>query len=135
MVDPTIAIIGAGALSTRRIYPYIDAAGAVLVGVCNLERDKAERNARRFGGRVYDDFREMLNRESPDGVIICVGTEGHAELAPVVLQMGYPVYAEKSPAPSSAAALEVGRVAKETGLLCMTAFKKRYTVANNRERD
>jgi len=85
LVDPTIAIIGAGALSTRRIYPYIGAAGAVLVGVCDLERDKAERNARRFGGCVYDDFREMLNRESPDGVIICVGPEGHAELAPVVL--------------------------------------------------
>lgn len=45
------------------------------------------------------------------------------------------MYTEKPPAPSSAAALEVGRVAKETGLLCTTAFKKGYTVANNRARD
>jgi predicted dehydrogenase len=107
----------------------------VLVGVCDLDKDKAERNARRFGGRVYVNFREMLNQESPDGVIICVGPEGHAELAPIVLRMGYPVYTEKPPAHSAEAALAVARVAAETGLLCTTAFKKRYALANNRAKE
>ena len=132
MPDPRIAIVGAGGLSSRRIYPYIGAAGAQLVGVCDLGRGKAERNARRFGGRVYTDLEEMLDSERPDGAVICIGPEQHAALAPVVLKKGIPVYTEKPPAPTAEAAFEVARVSHETGVLCTTAFKKRYTVAYTR---
>jgi predicted dehydrogenase len=135
MSDPRLCIIGAGSLSTRRIYPYIGAAGAQLVGVCDLDREKAERNARRFGGAVYDDPERMLAAEQPDGVIICIGPEQHAELAPMVMHRGFPVYTEKPPAATAAQALAVARVSQETGKLCTTAFKKRYNVAYNRARE
>lgn len=135
MSDPRIAIIGAGGLSSKRIYPYIGAAGAQLVGVCDLDREKAERNVRRFGGNVYTDLHVMLDAEKPDGVILCIGPEAHAELAPVVLRKGYPVYTEKPPAPTAQAAFAVAQIAHETGRLCTTAFKKRYAVANNRARE
>jgi predicted dehydrogenase len=127
--DPRICIIGAGRLSTERIYPYIGAAGAELVGICDLDAEKAQRNARRFGGAVYCDVAAMLAEQKPDGVVICVGPEAHATLAKMVMKLGYPVYTEKPPALSAADALAVARVAKETGLLCTTAFKKRYNHA------
>jgi len=103
-----ICIVGAGNLS------------------CDIDSEKAERNARRFGGTVYEDMEKMLDVEQPDGVIICIGPEAHAALAPVVMRRGIPVYTEKPPAASSAAALEVARVSAQTGVLCTTAFKKRY---------
>lgn len=132
MSEPRICIIGAGNLSTRRIYPYIGAAGGSLLGICDLDQDKAQRNARRFGGKVFADIDIMLNELKPDGVMICVGPTGHSELAKKVLKMGYPVYTEKPPAMTSNEALEVAQVAHQTGLLCMTAFKKRYNVAYTR---
>lgn len=135
MAEPRLCVVGAGSLSSSRIYPYIGAAGGVLVGVCDLDRAKAERNARRWGGKVYTDMAEMLDAERPDGAIICIGPEAHAELAPVVMRRGIPVYTEKPPAPSAAAALEVARVSKETGVLCTTAFKKRYAAAYVRARE
>ena len=135
MSEPHICIVGAGNLSTRRIYPNIGAAGGVLVGVCDLDVSKAERNARLWGGAVYSDLERMLDAERPDGVIICIGPEAHAELAPRVLRRGVPVYTEKPPAPSAAGALAVARVARETGVLCTTAFKKRYCQAYSRARE
>jgi predicted dehydrogenase len=132
MSDPRICIVGAGNLSSRRIYPYIGAAGAQLVGVCDLDQVKAERNARRFGGRPYVDVEHMLDTEKPDGAIVCIGPEQHAALAPVVMRRGIPVYTEKPPAPSATEALAVARVSEETSVLCTTAFKKRYNVAYNR---
>jgi len=132
MDDPKIAIIGAGSLSTKRIYPTIGAAGGQLVGVCDFDAEKTQRNARRFGGNVYTDFRNMIDTEKPDGVIICIGPEAHAELAPQIIDLGVPVYTEKPPAPSAEAALKVARRAAEKGVLCTTAFKKRYTVAADR---
>jgi myo-inositol 2-dehydrogenase/D-chiro-inositol 1-dehydrogenase len=127
--------VGAGGLSSRRIYPYIGAAAAELAGVCDFDAEKAERNARRFGGRPYTDMDEMLDAENPDGVIICIGPEQHAELAPIVMRRGIPVYTEKPPAPTAAEALKVAKVSRETGVLCTTAFKKRYSVAYTRARE
>lgn len=127
--DPRVCIVGAGNHATRRIYPYIGAAGAELVGVCDLDRERAETNARRFGGRVYTDFEAMLAAERPDGVILCLGPEGHASVAPVTLRLGVPTYTEKPPALTAEAALAVARVAAETGVLCATGFKKRYSAA------
>lgn len=132
MPEPKIAIIGAGSLSTKRIYPNIGAAGGNLVGICDLDRDKAERNARLFGGTVYTEFNTMIQQESPDAVIICIGPESHAELAPQILDLGLPVYTEKPPAPSAEAAFAVAQKAHNKGILCTTAFKKRYTEAANR---
>lgn len=133
--DVRIAVVGAGHLSTSRIYPYIGAVGAQLAGACDLDMEKAERNARRFGGKAYADIDTMLGEENPDGVIICIGPEEHAGLAQKVLARGFPVYTEKPPAPTAAAALEVARGASKAGVLCTTAFKKRYSVAYGRAKE
>lgn len=135
MSEPKICVVGAGNLSSKRIYPNIGAAGAQLVGACDMDVEKAERAARRFGGRAYADMDAMLDAEAPDGVIICIGPAAHAQLAPRVLRRGLPVYTEKPPAPTAAGALEVARVSAQTGVLCMTAFKKRYNLAYSRARD
>lgn len=129
MNDPRICIVGAGRLSTLRIYPYIGAAGAQLVGVCDMDSEKAERNARRFGGRAYTDMVTMLDSEAPDGVMICIGPEQHAALAPLVMQRGLPVYTEKPPAPTAQQAHELARITQESNVLCMTGFKKRHNSA------
>lgn len=132
MSEPRICIVGAGNLSTRRIYPYIGTAGGHLIGVCDLDQEKAQQNARRFGGKVFTDIQVMLDELKPDGVMICTGPQGHYELAMKVMKLGYPVYTEKPPAMTAAQTLQVARVAKETGMLCMTAFKKRYNTAYSR---
>ncbi len=125
-----VGIVGAGNLSSKKIYPslkYIP--GARLTAVCDLDENKARRNAEKFGAEhVFTDIDKMLeSKDLLDAVMICIGPEQHAQLAPKVLRAGLPVYTEKPPAADSAGALEVARVAKETGQLCMTAFKKRYT--------
>src|ERR1700681_772597 len=130
--DPRLCIVGAGSLSTNRIFPYIGAAGAQLVGVCDLDQEKAARNARRFGGAVYSDFKRMVVEQKPDGVIVCVSPKVHAMTATEIMRLGYPVYTEKPPAESATEALTVAQVAKEAGLLCTTAFKKRYNRSSAR---
>ncbi len=135
MKEPRVCVVGAGSLSTKRIYPYIGAAGAELIGVCDLDLEKARRNARLFGGEAFSDMESMVEEKRPDGVIICIGPEAHAELAPMAMRWGYSVYTEKPPAPTAAEALCVARVAKETGMLCATGFKKRYSAAYSRAKE
>jgi len=124
-----LGIIGAGGLSTKKIYPSLSYIPEVkLEAVCDLDESKAKRNAEKFGANlVFTDMQQMLDKADLDAVIICIGPQQHSELAPIVLRAGLPVYTEKPPAIDAAGALAVARVAEETGKLCMTAFKKRYT--------
>lgn len=135
MENPRICIVGAGNLSSKRIYPYIAAAGGKLVGVCDLDQEKATKNASLYGGNVFDDMEKMIVAEKPDGIIICINAEMHAKLAKMAMRLGVPVYTEKPPAENAASALEVAKVAKETGILCTTAFKKRYNTVYSKARE
>lgn len=132
MSELKLCVVGAGQLSSRRIYPYLGTAGGQLLGVCDMDLEKAERNARRYGGRAYTDLDTMLEKERPEAVIVCIGPEQHYELAMKLMRIGIPVYTEKPSAPTSAMALEMARISRETGVLCSTAFKKRYSIAYER---
>ncbi|MFZ2657192.1 MAG: Gfo/Idh/MocA family oxidoreductase [Victivallales bacterium] len=135
MAVQRICIVGAGNLSTKRIYPLVGQAGAQIAGVCDLDAEKAKKNATLWGGNVYSDMGKMLDAEKPDGVIICISADMHAKLAPLALKKGIPVYTEKPPAETAATALEVAKIAKQTGVLCTNAFKKRYNVAYSRAKE
>ncbi|CAG7629917.1 Gfo/Idh/MocA family protein [Paenibacillus allorhizosphaerae] len=132
MDEIKVCVIGAGRLSSKRIYPYLGTGGGQLVGVCDKDLSKAETNAVRYGSRPYSKVDEMLEIEKPDAVIVCIGPEQHYEMAIKLMKLGFPVYTEKPSAPDAAMALEMARISQETGVLCTTAFKKRYNVAYNR---
>ncbi len=132
MSETRVCVVGAGNLSSRRIYPYLGTTGAVLAGVCDLDREKAEEKTRLYGGAAFAEMGEMLDQTKPDGVVICIGPEQHAALSKEAIRRGIPVYTEKPPAPSAAAALEIASLSRQSGVPVVTGFKKRYATAYSR---
>jgi predicted dehydrogenase len=126
-----LGIIGAGNLSSRRIYPCLHSIDdLVLAAVCDLDEARARRNARKFGAeRVFTDHRRMLTEASLDGVVVCVAPQAHEALAVEVMEAGLPVYTEKPPAVTAEGARRMLDTSRRTGKLCVTAFKKRYAPA------
>lgn len=130
-----LGIIGAGHLSSSRIYPCLHTLPVALAAVCDLDRHKAERNARKFGGQaVYTDPENMLAEANLDAVIVCVGPESHSRLAIQVMEAGLPVYTEKPPAVSSDDARDMLHTSRELNQICMTGFKKRFAPAYRKAR-
>lgn len=123
-----IAFIGAGNFATGSIYPQLHLCSQIdLVAICDLDREKAELNARNFGARrVYTDIDEMLDKEDLDGVF-CIGIAPQQfELAPKVLSRGIPVYVEKPSANTSAEARELAELAERHGTWGQVGFMKRF---------
>lgn len=123
-----LAFIGAGNFATRSIYPNIHLVPSIdLVAICDIDREKAELNARNFGARaVYTDIEEMLDKEKPDGVF-CIGAAPQQyKLAPLVLRRGIPVYVEKPSANTSAEARELAELAETNGTWGQVGFMKRF---------
>jgi len=126
MSFPRVAVIGAGGLSGKQIYPNLAQAGLKLVAACDLDLAKAKARCEQYGGEAYDDIDTMLAQAELDGVIICVGPEFHCAGALKMLEAGLPVYTEKPPAVCAADLLPVVELAREKNLIAMTAMKKRY---------
>ncbi len=126
-----LCMIGAGQHSSANIYPYIHhLKKARVLANADLDIEKAKRIASPFGiPRSYKDYGEMLEKEQPDGVIICVGGEFHASGAIDVMERGFNVYTEKPPAHSLEMARKVVETKRKTGKICMTGYKKRYAPA------
>jgi predicted dehydrogenase len=132
-----LCMIGAGGHSSRNIYPYFRfLKNARVVANADLDEGKARRQAELSGIPTwYADYRQMLEAERPDGVMVCVGREFHAEASAEILQMGFHVYTEKP----NAATLEQSRralaVQKETGRICMVGYKKRFAPSYRRAKE
>jgi len=132
-----LAFIGCGGFATSSIFPNIHLVPQIdLVAVCDLDRTKAERNARNFGARrVYTDMNVMLDKEELDGVFVIGPAPQHYELAPHVLRRGIPVYVEKPSANTSAQAKELAEIAEENGVWGQCGFMKRFAYVYRMAKD
>jgi predicted dehydrogenase len=132
-----LAFIGAGGFATSSIYPNIHKVPQIdLVAVCDLDEEKARRNARNFGAReVYTDADAMLNEQEPDGVFVIGPAPMQYEVAPIVLKRGIPVYVEKPSANTSPEARELAELAEANDTWGQCGFMKRFAYVYSMAKD
>jgi Predicted dehydrogenases and related proteins len=126
-----LCMVGAGRHATRNLYPcFALLKNAVVVANADLDLDKARALATSHGiPASYTDYREMVEREQPNGAILCVGPDFHAQTAIELLGRGIAVFTEKPPARDAAQARRVREAWKKSGRVCLTGFKKRFAPA------
>jgi len=135
-----IGVLGAGNHSTTYHGPALDACRrndeVTLAAVCDLDLERAQRYAERFGfDAVYTDWREMLERESLDGLVAVTPLDLTAELAGQLLPCGMPLLIEKPPGRSSDEARALLEAARQTGTPHMLSFNRRFSPAMVRARE
>lgn len=77
-----IAVIGAGGIATFAHAPAWAAnEEANMTAVCDIDREKEERFAEKFGiAQVFTDYRELLEQDHIDAVDICTPNVYHSEI-------------------------------------------------------
>jgi predicted dehydrogenase len=152
-MDPLrVAFIGCGEHARMSLYPSLRSAfggapdglpaltlshqgqtqpplAARLVALCDHKRDLAERVAAfHHIDNVYTDHRELIERERPDAVIVCIHPKRQAETAIDCLEMGVHVWVEKPPAESITAAMAMAMAAEEAGKMLAVGYMKRFSL-------
>jgi predicted dehydrogenase len=74
-----LAVIGAGAIGIKHAWLLAGIGDARLVAISDVS-PAAEKLARELGTACYRDYRQMLTREQPDGVIVATPTATHTEI-------------------------------------------------------
>lgn len=90
-----IAVIGTGTWGREHARIYAAHRDADFVGVVGRSADKTAARAAEYGVRGYTSIDQMLDREKPDLVALCLGNQDHFEPTLKVIQAGFPLFVEK----------------------------------------
>lgn len=125
-----IGIIGCGGIANGKHMPSLGKlANVEMVAFCDTVVSRAEEAARDYGvkgARVYDDYRELLEKESLDVVHICTPNSSHAEITIASLEAGCHVMCEKPMAKTAAEARAMVAAAERTGKKLTIGYQSRF---------
>jgi predicted dehydrogenase len=90
-----IGLIGLGNIGKTHV-SYLKTMNNVdLVGVCDVDKEKADRFAAEASTTAYYDYRDMLNRTGAEAIIIAVPHYDHPQVAIDAFERGIHVMCEK----------------------------------------
>ena len=127
-----IGMIGAGVHATNMLYPCFEHLTDQIkrVAVCDLQEERAQKNVKLFGfDKAYTDYRQMIEKEHLDGVIICLNAKLHPPVVLDCLERGVDVLVEKPISITVEDAKRIEQTAKEQNRIVMVEHQKRCSKA------
>ena len=130
-----IGIIGTGGIAKHHLNNLKKIGGSTVVGLCDLEKPRAEALAAEFGGTGYDNIEQMLDAQKPDAVLIC--TPPFVRLDPVkaACERSIPFFCEKPPAFSVEDAQRVSAIVSKANIVHSVGFMYRHKETTDRTRE
>ena len=123
-----VGIIGCGRIAQERHIPeYIENAEAVIHGYYDVNQERAQQLAERYGGKTYCSYEELLEDPQIDAVSVCAANSAHAEITIKALESGKHVLCEKPMAVTYAECKEMVRAAQKSGKYLMIGQNQRLT--------
>jgi len=127
-----VAVIGAGSIARRYHLPALKRLSAenesiALSAVCDTRVERAEAARESFGFQTaYENYRAMLDAESPDALWVLVPYPVMRQIAGSVLSQGIPTLMEKPPGSNARETLELAEIAARHDAPNQVAFNRRY---------
>lgn len=123
-----IGIVGVGGISASHIAAYLQNPQAELYAFCDINEERLQQKAKRYGiTRCYTDEAQML-RELPelDAVSVCVWNCNHAKCSIMALEAGKHVLCEKPLATTVEEARQMLEASRKNNRLLMVGFCCRF---------
>ena len=123
-----IGVIGAGWFASRRHLPEAkDLKEIQIVALCRRDPEMLNKIADHFQvAQRYTDYREMLDREKLDAVLVCTPHHLHYEHIKASLERGLHVITEKPMTLRGSEAWELVDLARSKGLTLLVSFNPPY---------
>ena len=122
-----VILAGVGAFGIKHLNGIKNIDGVEVVALVGRRLDHTREKAQEFGvAHAFTDLADALALPDVDAAILCTPTQMHAAQAVQCMRAGKHVQVEIPLADSYADSLEVDRVQKETGLVCMVGHTRRF---------
>lgn len=126
-------LIGCGGVATGHLEAIRDSQQARLLGVVDLEEERARDYASRFGAESWaTDYRQYLDRDHVEIVVITTWPSSHRQIVVDSLQASKNVLCEKPIAPDLDQAREMVEEVKRTGNKLVIGYILRHNASYQR---
>lgn len=125
-----VCVIGCGVICPNHIRGLLDNDNTELCAVCDVVEQRAIKRAQEGNCRYYTDYHEMIEKEKPDAVHLCLPHAMHAPVAIEMLKAGCDVLCEKPMDVSYSTAKAMVDTAKACGKRLGIIFQNRYNGEN-----
>jgi predicted dehydrogenase len=93
-----VAVIGIGEQSWDNILPSLAQIPTITtVATCDIDKNKADLAAMKYGAKSYCDYKLMFDNEELDAIIVASYPDVHYEVAKLALAKGIAIFIEKPP--------------------------------------
>ena len=130
-----VGVIGVGHLGMHHARVYTEILGAQLVGVVDINDERAHTIAEPLGVSAYNDFEMFLEETRPDAVSIVVPTSMHYEIAKTAMEHGVHVLVEKPVTTSVDEAEKLLHLAVEKDVILQVGHIERFNSAVEHARE
>ncbi len=122
-----VGFVGTGGIATEAHLPALkEIEGVEIAALCDARKETAEAAAQRFGGRVYADHREMLDREELDALFVCLPPDAHTDAELLAAAKGVHLLVEKPVALSMDKGLEIAEAIEKADVISCVGYQLRY---------
>lgn len=122
-----IGVVGAGHLGNYHLQKYQGVPLAEIVGVSDVDKERADKAATLYGCRPCTDYLDLIG--AVDAVSIAVPTASHFRVARDFLAAGVHVLLEKPIAATVPEAKELNELARRRDLILQIGFVERFNPA------
>ena len=124
-----IGVVGGGTYgeSHLTVFKDLEEGGQIqLAALAEVKDDLREKRRNQFNIPVYADYREMLDKEQPDGVTVATPDHLHHDIAMAILNRGIHCFVEKPLDITVQGCKRLIAEAEEKGVLLEVDFHKRF---------
>ena len=120
------ALVGAGGIGQIRAQALSGMTDCSLIGVTDVDLERARRLVGASGAKAYDSFEALLADPQVEAIIVSVPPQFHEKQVIAALQAGKHVLCEKPLAPTVDACRRMTDAARDAGRVLTTGFNHRY---------
>jgi predicted dehydrogenase len=124
-----VGVVGVGHLGVHHARVYSEILGANLVGVVDIDENRAHAVAENLGVPAYNDLDRFLDETRPDALSIVVPTVKHFEVAKAAMERGVNLLIEKPVTAGTEEAEELLRIASDRNLVLQVGHIERFNSA------
>lgn len=130
-----VGLIGSGGISKAHL-PHLSTSPDVeIAAFCDVVVERAQKRAEEYGGNVYDNATEMLEKENLDAAYILIPTYAHGAPERACIAAGVPFLVEKPLGLDPEDLRKLSKEVEASGLIAMAGFMNRYRQSVNRARE
>jgi predicted dehydrogenase len=121
-----IGFIGCGGIANAHMNALSKIEGVKFVGMCDIEENKAKVASEKFGGKVYTDYKKMLDELEMDACFICLPPFAHEGQEELCIEKNIPFLVEKPIHLNKNKAKKIVEKIKEKNLITSVGYCDRY---------